>query len=73
MSQLKYHCSIKFQYLESTEFHDLGKDILGKHGILDQLGKLKVADTLAQGKFDFESYLPGSTIMISTITRSNEY
>lgn len=73
MSQLKYHCFIKFQYLESTEFQDLGKDILGKHGILDQLGKLKVDDTLTQGKIAFESYLLGSNIMISTIICSNEY
>lgn len=51
MSQFfkKNHCAVKFQYMEITELHDYGEDLLGKHGILDKLGKLEVGDILAQG------------------------
>lgn len=45
---LKNHCSVKFQYVEITELQVLGEDLLGKHGILDKLGKLEVGDIPAQ-------------------------
>lgn len=37
---------MKFQCLETTELHDLGEDLSGKHGILDQHDKLDIGNTL---------------------------
>ena len=38
---------MKFQCLGTTELHDLGEDLLGKHNILDQLSKLEIGDNIA--------------------------